>query len=146
MYLLCSCYFAVCSLTQIKQVIPEKEKEVLEQITWNLDKQENETLPQVSLNSLEVSRCVQGRGHQLTLSPSLFLTHSSSLTMSSSWCLKCSICKCATSVNGPFKSASCPLQTRKTPFASTGCPSSPLQRSSFLVSFWAKKERERNKE
>ena len=52
--------FPCGSLAQIKQVVPEKEKEVLEQITWNLDKQENETLPQVSLNYLEVSRRVQG--------------------------------------------------------------------------------------
>ena len=40
-------------------MLPEKEREVLENITWKLDKQENETLPQVTLNTLEVS----GRGH-----------------------------------------------------------------------------------
>lgn len=40
-------------------MLPEKEREVLEHITWRLDKQENETLPQVTLNTLEVS----GRGH-----------------------------------------------------------------------------------
>ena len=39
-------------------MLPEKEREVLENITWKLDKQENETLPQVTLNTLEVS----GRG------------------------------------------------------------------------------------
>ena len=40
-------------------MLPEKEREVLENITWKLDKQENETLPQVTLNTLEVS----GRAH-----------------------------------------------------------------------------------
>ena len=32
-----------------------KEKEVLEMITWRLDKLENDTLPQVDLNVTEVS-------------------------------------------------------------------------------------------
>ena len=31
------------------------EKEVLERITWRLDKLENDTLPQVDLNVTEVS-------------------------------------------------------------------------------------------
>ncbi len=39
---------------QVKLVMPEKEKDVLELITRRLDKQENETLPQVDLNSFEV--------------------------------------------------------------------------------------------
>ena len=34
--------------------MPSKEKEVLEQVTWRLDKLENDTLPQVDLSSLEV--------------------------------------------------------------------------------------------
>ena len=36
-------------------VIPEKEKLVLEDITWKLDKLENDTLPQVDLNVTGVS-------------------------------------------------------------------------------------------
>ena len=32
---------------------PEKEKLVLEKITWKLDKMENDTLPQVDLNTME---------------------------------------------------------------------------------------------
>ena len=36
-------------------VNPKKEKEVLEEITWRLDKLENDTLPQVDLNKTEVS-------------------------------------------------------------------------------------------
>ena len=32
----------------------KKEKEVLEEITWKLDKLENDTLPQVDLNKTEV--------------------------------------------------------------------------------------------
>ena len=32
----------------------KKEKEVLEEITWRLDKLENDTLPQVDLNKTEV--------------------------------------------------------------------------------------------
>ena len=35
-------------------MIPKKEREVLEQITWKLDKLENDTLPQVDLNAKEV--------------------------------------------------------------------------------------------
>ena len=35
-------------------VDPKKEKEVLEEITWRLDKLENDTLPQVDLNKTEV--------------------------------------------------------------------------------------------
>ena len=38
----------------MRVVIPEKEREVLEQITWKLDKLENDTLPQVDLNRTEV--------------------------------------------------------------------------------------------
>ena len=34
---------------------PLKEKSVLEEITWRLDKLENDTLPQVDLNVTEVS-------------------------------------------------------------------------------------------
>lgn len=44
-----------------KVVVPEKERDILEQITWRLDKQENETLPQVELNSLEVREREEGR-------------------------------------------------------------------------------------
>ena len=40
--------------TQVRVVIPKKEREVLEQITWKLDKLENDTLPQVDLNAKEV--------------------------------------------------------------------------------------------
>ena len=47
-------------LLQVKVVLPEREREVLENITWMLDKQENDTLPQVSLNTLEVSGCGLG--------------------------------------------------------------------------------------
>ncbi len=39
----------------MRVVVPSKEKEVLEQVTWRLDKLENDTLPQVDLSSLEVS-------------------------------------------------------------------------------------------
>ena len=52
-YLSNSSSFCLC-VYQVKHVVPEKEKDVLEQITWKLDKQENDTLPQVKLNSLEV--------------------------------------------------------------------------------------------
>jgi len=36
-------------------VDPEKEKSVFEEIVWELDKCENDTLPQVQLNQVEVS-------------------------------------------------------------------------------------------
>lgn len=39
---------------QVREVDPLKEKLVLEQITWRLDKLENDTLPQVDLNVTEV--------------------------------------------------------------------------------------------
>ncbi len=39
---------------QAREVDPTKEKEVLERITWRLDKLENDTLPQVDLNVTEV--------------------------------------------------------------------------------------------
>lgn len=39
---------------QIHVVDLEKEKTVLEEITWQLDKHENDTLPQVQLNKVEV--------------------------------------------------------------------------------------------
>ena len=74
--------FPCHSFTQVKQVVPEKEKEVLEQITWMLDKQENETLPQVTLNSLEVSGCVRGMVDDYQAAcAALYLVCSSSLTM-----------------------------------------------------------------
>ena len=41
---------------QLREVDPSKEKLVLEQITWRLDKMENDTLPQVDLNVTEVSQ------------------------------------------------------------------------------------------
>jgi phosphatidylinositol-bisphosphatase len=40
-------------MLQVKVVVPHKERDVLEQITWKLDKQENDTLPQVEINSSE---------------------------------------------------------------------------------------------
>ena len=42
------------SSLKVKIVLPEKEKEVMEQITWRLDKLENEFLPQVEIGSTEV--------------------------------------------------------------------------------------------
>lgn len=39
---------------QLREVDSQKEKLVLEQITWRLDKLENDTLPQVDLNVTEV--------------------------------------------------------------------------------------------
>ena len=45
----------LCVHTQLRKVDPQKERLVLEQITWRLDKLENDTLPQVDLNVTEVS-------------------------------------------------------------------------------------------
>lgn len=39
---------------QIRVVNSEKEKSVFEEIVWELDKFENDTLPQVQLNQVEV--------------------------------------------------------------------------------------------
>ena len=58
-------------------VNPKKEKEVLEEITWRLDKLENDTLPQVDLNKTEVWRYELSRKtlyFDTTLSPSLSLS------------------------------------------------------------------------
>ena len=47
------------SPAQLRVVVPSKEKEVLEQVTWRLDKLENDTLPQVDLSTLEVSGLIE---------------------------------------------------------------------------------------
>ena len=39
---------------QVRVVNIEKEKNVFEEIVWELDKTENDTLPQVQLNQAEV--------------------------------------------------------------------------------------------
>ena len=48
--------------TQVRKVNSRKERTVLELITWQLDKLENDTLPQVDLNVTEV--CVDGEGNR----------------------------------------------------------------------------------
>ena len=48
--------------TQVRKVNSQKERTVLERITWQLDKLENDTLPQVDLNVTEV--CVGGEGNR----------------------------------------------------------------------------------
>jgi len=40
---------------QVRVVNPGKERSVFEEIVWELDKIENETLPQVQLNQSEVA-------------------------------------------------------------------------------------------
>lgn len=72
----------MCALTpQAKVVIPEKEKETMEYITWQLDKQENDTLPQVTLNQLDVREREMEEGGGVYA-----MFFSFSMVRSSSWC------------------------------------------------------------
>ncbi len=65
----------------MRVVVPSKEKEVLEQVTWNLDKLENDTLPQVDLSTLEVSLY----RHVCTVVDHVHFLFSSTFPMYASW-------------------------------------------------------------